>query len=88
MRSRKIEQGIFLTISLYAAGAVVWFIIIEYRGWRETGITLPSSTYVRFLMTLGLSILFGAGFFASRRKEREERGKSMVGKADGEPGAG
>lgn len=82
MRSRRIEQGVCLAVALYAAAAVVWFVAIEYRGWKQTGIMLPAKTYFRFAVTLGLAVLFGAAFWASRTKEREEREKHSGGQKE------
>ena len=76
MTSRRIEQVTCLAVAIYAASALVWFIAIEYRAWKETGILLPAKTYLRFAVTLGLAVLFGSAFWASRAREREERQKN------------
>jgi hypothetical protein len=71
-RSRKWEQRIFACVSIYAGLATFWFIVEEVRGYSATGIRLPAATYWRFAVTAGLCALFGAAYFASKKRERKE----------------
>ncbi len=71
--SRKPEQAIFLSVTLFGAAALCWMSLTLFISQRDTGIPVMGFEIGRLLSVAGASLLFGAAFWASRIKEREEK---------------
>ncbi len=77
--SRKPEQAIFLSVALLGVAALCWISVDRYFVYRDTGIPVMGFEIKTLLSIAGMSLLFGAAFWASRIKEREEKKAQQVG---------